>query len=243
MKEEGDLSLMGKLFVETYRLKKQIQVIFLFVVLISFSQSAFGVAAYPYPVEITQPDGTKITIIQKGDEHVKWAQTVDGYSILRNSRGIYEYAMHDVKNDMVPSGIPVRNALDRSVTEIQFLMNTPKNLSYSDSQIGMMKSISAMQKSGNEKAFPTTGSRKLVCILIGFTDVAFTKTKADFDNLFNQVLYTTDGASGSVYDYYKENSYGQLSLNVTVAGPFTAAHNMPIMVAIMPQEMTKTHRH
>jgi M6 family metalloprotease-like protein len=226
LKEEGDLSLMGKLVVETYRLKKQIQVIFLFVVLISFSQSAFGVAAYPYPVEITQPDGTKITIIQKGDEHVKWAQTVDGYSILRNSRGIYEYAMHDVKNDMVPSGIPVRNVLDRSATEIQFLMNTPKNLSYSDSQIGMMKSISAMQLNGNEKAFPTTGSRKLVCILIGFTDLAFTKTKADFDNLFNQVLYTTDGASGSVYDYYKENSYGQLSLNVTVAGPFTAAHNM-----------------
>jgi len=226
LKEKGDLSLMGNLLVETYKLKKQIQVIFLFVVLISFCQSAFGVAAYPYPVEITQTDGTKITIIQKGDEFVKWAQTVDGYSIMRNSNGIYEYAKRDAKNDMVPSGILVRNAIDRSASDIQFLMNIPKNLSYSDNQIGMMKSISNMQKSGSEKTFPTTGSRKLVCILIGFTDLAFTKTKADFDNLFNQVNYTTDGASGSVYDYYKENSYGQLNLNVTVAGPFTAAHNM-----------------
>ena len=226
MKKEGGLSLMGKLFFKTYFLKKQIRVISFFLILISFSHSAFGVAAYPFPVEITQPDGTKITIIQKGDESIKWAQTVDGYSILRNSQGIYEYATHDIKNDMVPSGIPVRDAIDRSAAEIQFLMNTPKNLSYSDSQIGTMKSILAMQKSGTEKVFPTTGSRKLVCILIGFTDKTFTKTKADFDNLFNQVNYSADGASGSVYDFYKENSYGQLNLNVTVAGPFTAAHPM-----------------
>jgi hypothetical protein len=154
LKEEEELSLMGKLLVKTYRRKKQIQVIFLFVVLISSGHSAFGVAAYPNPVEITQPDGTKITINQKGDEFVKWAQTIDGYSILRNSKSIYEYAMHDAKNDMVPSVIPVRNTLDRSATEIQFLMNIPKNLSYSDSQIRMMKSISAMQKSGTEKANP-----------------------------------------------------------------------------------------
>jgi len=226
LKEEGDLSLMEHLLVETYKLKKQIQVIFLFVILIAFSQSAFGVAAYPYPVEITQPDGTKITIIQKGDEFVKWAQTVDGYSIMRNSKGVYEYVMLDAKNDMVPSGILVRNESDRSAADIQFLMNTQKGITYSASQLGMMKSISDMQKSSTEKTFPTTGSRKLVCILIGFTDKAFTKTKADFENLFNQVGYTTDGAIGSVYDYYKENSYGQLNLNVTVAGPFTAAHNM-----------------
>lgn len=67
MKEEGDLSLMGKLLVETDRLKKQIQVIILFIALISFSQSAFGVAAFPYPVEITQfdndNDGTGISRI------------------------------------------------------------------------------------------------------------------------------------------------------------------------------------
>ena len=226
MKEEGGSSLTEHLLVERYRMKKQIQLAFLFLILIAFTHSAFGVSAYPYPVEITQPDGTKITIIQKGDEFVKWAQTVDGYSIMRNSRGIYEYVTLDTKNDMVPSGIPVRNVSNRSASDIQFLMSIKKGLSYSNSQIGIMKSIPAMLKSSTEKTFPTTGSRKLVCILMGFADKPFTKTKTDFENLFNQVGYTADGATGSVYDFYKENSYGQLNLAITVAGPFTAAHNM-----------------
>jgi hypothetical protein len=119
LKEVGIFSFMGHLFINKYKLKKQIQCIFILVILIVFNHTAFGVSAYPYPVEITQPDGTKITIIQRGDESVKWAQTVDGYSILRNSRGIYEYATLDSRNDMVPSGIPVRDALNRSASEIQ----------------------------------------------------------------------------------------------------------------------------
>lgn len=28
----------------------------------------WAVPAYPYPIEITQPDGSNLTIIQKGDE-------------------------------------------------------------------------------------------------------------------------------------------------------------------------------
>jgi hypothetical protein len=70
---------------------KKIKILFLSIVLIAIHHYALGVMAYPYPVEITQPDGTKITIVLKGDEHLKWAETIDGYSILRNSKGIYEY--------------------------------------------------------------------------------------------------------------------------------------------------------
>ena len=80
----------------------------------------------------------------------------------------------------------------------------------------------AIRKAEEEKlsrAFPTTGDRKLICILIGFTDKAFTKTQADFNSLFN-------GATGSVKDYYLENSYNQFNLTVDVAGPYTASQNM-----------------
>jgi M6 family metalloprotease-like protein len=226
LKEEGALLIKKRLHVNKDRLRKQFQVLFLFIFLLVINHTALGVAAYPFPVEITQPDGTKITIIQRGDEFVKWAQTVDGYSIMRNSNKIYEYVKLDANRDMVPSGIAVRNLSERSASDLQFLMNTPKGLTYSTSQMGMMKSISAIQKSGSERTFPTTGARKLICILIGFTDKAFTKTKTDFENLFNQVGYAVDGANGSVSDYYKENSYNQLNLAVTVAGPYMAAHNM-----------------
>ena len=207
-------------------MRKQFLFLFVFQLLIFVNSFSFGIPAYPFPVVIVQPDGTKITIILKGDEHVKWAQTIDGYSILRNSRGIYEYATLDTDNDMIISGIQAKNESERGPSEAEFLNKNRKGLVYSKSQVGLMKSISRIHLKSAQKAFPTSGSRKLVCILIGFTDKAFTKTKADFENLFNQAGYTTDGATGSVYDYYKENSYNQLNLSVTVAGPYVAAHNM-----------------
>ena len=89
-----------------------------------------------------------------------------------------------------------------------------------------MKSIWDIKSTEGQKAFPTTGNRKLICILIGFKDKAFTKTKTDFDNLFNQVGYNAGGATGSVKDFYLENSYNQFNLTVDVAGPYTASQNM-----------------
>ncbi len=207
-------------------MKKAGQLLFLIFLLIAIQKTVFGVRAYPYPVNITQADGTVITIIHKGDEHNKSTQTVDGYSVLRNKNGIYEYARLDSNNDLVLSGVRARNPAERKSSETQFLNKTKKGLSYSRSQANILKSISTTNQANGQKAFPTSGSRKLVCILIGFTDKAFTKTKSDFEDMFNQVGYNADGARGSVNDYYSENSWGQLDLTVTVAGPYTAAHNM-----------------
>lgn len=185
-----------------------------------------AVVAYPYPIEFTQPDGSKITIILKGDEKVRWAQTLDGYSIMFNKQGTYEYAVINNKGDMNPSGVKVHNAVDRSIEETSFLNTIVKNITYSHSQVSMFKSIWDINENKNVNVFPTTGSRKLICILIGFTDKAFTKTQADFNNLFNQIGYTTDAATGSVKDYYAEASYNQFDLTVDVAGPYIASQNM-----------------
>jgi len=200
---------------------------FALAILLSFvANSLFAVIAYPYPVEITQPDGSKLTVILKGDEHVKWAQTIDGYSILRNAKGVYEYAIKNSNGDMIPSGIKVSNIEKRTNAEVQLLQKVEKYLAYSKSQVSMSKRISRIKQADSQRAFPTTGSRKLICILMNFNDRSLIKTKTYFQNLFNQIGYATDGATGSVKDYYKENSYNQLDLTVTVAGPYTAANSM-----------------
>ncbi|MHC1704780.1 MAG: M6 family metalloprotease domain-containing protein [Tenuifilaceae bacterium] len=192
----------------------------------TISFSSIAVKAYPYPVEYTQPDGSTISIILKGDERVKWAKTIDGYSILKNGKGYFEYAIHDSKKDLVPSGVIAKNVKERDINDLLFLSKTEKGLKYSNSQISMLKSISKLNLKGSQKTFPTTGARKLICILIGFTDKPFTKTQNDFNNLFNQIGYNADGATGSVKDYYLENSYNQLNLTITIAGPYIAANNM-----------------
>ena len=187
-------------------------------------EQSLAVTAYPYPVQITQRDGTKLTVILQGDEKVKWAKTLDDYALVFNGQGVYEYAKLDASGDMVPSGVKARDIMERTPAELSLLTKTQKNLIYSPSQVSIMKQVWSNLKSGGpELAFPTTGSRKLICILMGFTDKAFTKTKLEFQNLFNQVGYVVDGATGSVKDFFTEASYNQFNLTVDVAGPFTAS--------------------
>jgi len=101
-----------------------------------------------------------------------------------------------------------------------------KHLIFSQRQI--INSTKSFVKSANQatKYFPTKGNRKLVCILIGFTDKPFTKTKVDFENLFNQTGYNFNSATGSFNQYYLENSYNQLNISTTVVGPYTASNTM-----------------
>jgi M6 family metalloprotease-like protein len=69
------------------------------------------------------------------------------------------------------------------------------------------------------------GEKRALCVLMQYPDMPMVKTKQDFENLLNQAGYSVDGAIGSVRDFYLENSYGQMTLNIAVAGPYMAAHN------------------
>jgi M6 family metalloprotease-like protein len=209
-------------------MKKQLQILVLFVFSAFLLQTVKAAPAFPYPVQVTQPDGSVVTVIMRGDENAKWAQTTDGYTLLYNAKGIFEYAITDKQGDAVPSGIAFSDVNRRTQQEMDLLKSLPKGITFSQSQFDMLRSIQQIknEEAIRQVAFPTTGNRKLVCILMGFKDKPFSKTQTDFNNLFNQVNYSTGGATGSVKDYYLQNSYGQFNLTVTVAGPYTAANNM-----------------
>ncbi|MDT8394294.1 MAG: M6 family metalloprotease domain-containing protein [Bacteroidales bacterium] len=186
-----------------------------------YSANSYAGIAYPYPVKITQTDGTVITVILQGDERIKWAKTTDGYTLLYNDYGVFEYAKLDASGNLVPSGIKAHDLAERAPTEASFLSTVAKNLFYNRTQVSTLLQISNIYPPTDAiTAFPTTGNAKLLCILIGYSDLAFTETQANFNNLFNQVGY---GTYGSVKDYYEENSYGQFHLTVDVAGPYTAS--------------------
>ena len=182
----------------------------------------FAVPAVPWPVEKTQPDGSKITVYIRGDEKVHWMESLDGYTLMYDTEKYIVYAEQDAGRNMVPS--------NRKFTET----STPpgrvmKGLTYSTEQIRVMQQI--WEVTGNippQRAGATTGSRKALCVLMGFKDKPFTKDKNEFQTLFNQVgLYPADNSSkGSVRDFFRENSYGQLDLTVTLAGPYTTDNNL-----------------
>ena len=53
---------------------------------------AVAMPAYPKPITVTQPDGMMVTVCLRGDERLNWAQTTDGYTLLRNEDGYWTFA-------------------------------------------------------------------------------------------------------------------------------------------------------
>lgn len=181
--------------------------------------------ANPEPVQMKQPDGREITVRLKGDENIKWMESLDGYSLMYGKNRYVVYAVSNEKGDMVPSDVVFEEAGLKSTALSTFLMNVKKGLRYSRSQIETFREINDVLKSSS--AVPdlraTTGEARAICALIGFPDKPFAHTVDEFSQLMNQIGYSANGAKGSVRDFYRENSYGQLELTVTVIGPYTAS--------------------
>ena len=77
---------------------------------------AWAVPASPFPSDVIQPDGTKIRVIQKGDESARWTETPEGYTVVKSSgSGYWEYALKEMRSlDLISSGIPVTSGIPPS---------------------------------------------------------------------------------------------------------------------------------
>ena len=80
-----------------------------------------GVPAYPDTIEYRLPDDYVLKIFLRGDEHGHVAKTTDGYYLLMNQEGFYEYASKGPDNALETTGIIARNPEDRSSEEKQLL--------------------------------------------------------------------------------------------------------------------------
>ncbi|MDR0619106.1 MAG: M6 family metalloprotease domain-containing protein [Bacteroidales bacterium] len=222
---------------------KPIRCLLLSIVLIvsnTFTAGIFAVPANPEPAEVTQPDGTKITIRLKGDERIHWMESLDGYTLMYNNKKEIVFAAKDKKGNLMPGKVVYRGQDLQKYTKSQrkTIEKTPLRLRYSERQINTMKQIRKMvdeAESGDDGAAKSTsmqkattptitlvsGEKKVLCILAQFSDKTFTRTAAEFEALMNQVGYTANGNNGSVKDFYRENSYGKMDITVTVVGPVT----------------------
>jgi M6 family metalloprotease-like protein len=226
-----------------------INLLLIFAVLSLFDLRAVADVASPFPIEYKQPDGSIITILLKGDEKVSWAETLDGYTLLSNSKGGWEYATKDKSGNLKISGVLAHKAGKRTSAEIRLLKKLEKNVRFSPVQIDQKKKAwetkyrsSELEGTGSffnpnrkkksdglkgAEVFTPSGAKKLIMILIEYQDVKFSKTQSEFEGLMNTVGYSNNGAHGSVRDYFLETSYGQFDLTTTVAPHiYTASHNM-----------------
>lgn len=194
------------------------------------------------PIEVTQPDGTKLTILLKGDEFLHFAQTTDGYDLKQNKEGFYTYARRDPEGRLLTGDVIARNVGDRSIPEQAFLSTVKTGVTFSNTVLNsaLHRRMNSAQRGGVTlrssleiplgllSDYPRTGTAKSLVILVNFADTAFkvANTGSAFTDMLNLPGYNQNDHVGSVRDYYRYNSGGQFSPDFVVVGPVTVSNPM-----------------
>lgn len=187
--------------------------------------SAYAIPADSTPRQLKLKDGRVLTVSLQGDENLSWAKSVDGYTLLQTNSGEWMFAKMDDEGNMVASSIPATDPVYRTQEERVAIADIAKNLFFSAEQLEMRKQAKG-EPEAKSSTFPLTGSPKLLVVLVDFPDCPFTTTNAYWDTIASHPGATLSGATGSLRDFYYDNSMGQLDLDVTVLGPCRMPQNL-----------------
>ena len=178
--------------------------------------------------KIQQPDGSYVTIRLHGDEWHHYETTDDGYSIVKDSRGYYVYA-HLQDGQLAPSELVAHDAANRTAQELTFLSGIEKHLmpEMSAANSRMKKAVQARQAetlASPNKVIQYDNFKGLV-ILAEFNDKEF--SRADYPTIINDMInkegytgYDNEQLTGSVRDYFSDNSDGKFKPQFDVVGPY-----------------------
>ena len=153
-----------------------------------------AIPAKPGFRKYTQPDGTTLVLEQKGDEWGSWFESASGQKYQMDADGYF----HEIDE------VSAQRMMSR-MSEIRRRANGLRTVEFTDM---------------------THGTRKIPVILVEFSDVKFTidTPNESFAALLNQEGYNgyrNGGATGSVKDFYVDNSHGAFDPVFDVYGPVT----------------------
>jgi len=187
-----------------------------------------AVKAYPYPITVTQPDGTQLTIRLQGDEFYDYKTTEDGFILKANAKGFLTYATQNLLGEIVASEYIARDIDKRTAKDIQFLEKITNTEPVAIPQNARQKVKMQRASASAQNPFPRIGNVKTLVILVNFTDVSYvTPTpQTAFTSFFNDAGYSANKATGSVRDYFMASSYGKFSPNFDVVGPYTLPNTL-----------------
>ncbi len=183
-----------------------------------------AIKAYPFPVEMKQPDGKMITVKLNGDEFHRFYTTEDGYLLRKNARGYFVYSAITTE-EVIARNVSARTA--REITLLESIRETNTNV-IQRQKADMVANPRSKVMNAIQAGFPLTGAPKTLVILVNFSDKTFVvpDTKNAFTNLLNQPGYSANGATGSAKDYFMASSYGQFAPQFDVVGPFDLPKTM-----------------
>ena len=198
---------------------------------------ALAVPADPRPVTVTQPDGSQLTIKNNGDEYYNFVTTADGYTIVKNQAGYFTYAQL-VDGKLAASSTIARDAQQRTATENAMLQTTGKCLT-DRASVSTARKARASRNEVMQKASIDYKKFRGLILLVEFNDCKFRRSDLStfYNNMINQRNYTgftnEDGTpnaygkfTGSVRDYFYDNSLGQFDPQFDVYGPISVPYSV-----------------
>lgn len=165
--------------------------------IISVAIAADAIPARHGTFTYTQPDGTVITLRRMGDEFAHWTLDSSGRIVEMDSDGFYR-----------PSGL------------------TPQMRLAAGKERRVSAEAQRMSVRANSSA--SMGTHHIPVVLVNFSDLSFktSSPQSKFDALLNEEGYSTGGATGSVRDFYVQNSHGLYTPVFDVYGPVTLENDM-----------------
>jgi len=204
---------------------KKIQSFILSLIVITITTALHAIPANPHPITFTQPNNETLTVKIRGDERIHWHESIDGYTLLFNQAGYLCYAQLDVDGNLQPSAFVATDIKNRNIVTQLFLNTINKCLSYSNIQKQLMLKVWEIEDEYETKGGRAViGQYKTLCAFVQFPEKSMVKTMSQFEGLMNQLGYTGNG-TGSVRDFFKETSYDQFDLVVTLCGVYTAPNS------------------
>ena len=202
------------------------------------SIGVWGAKANSIPVQVRQSDGTTITVILRGDEHINWYTTLDGVLLVQAADNSYYVGKVTKDGHLIATQQLAHEAAWRSSAETNLIRKQDKDKFYSYvSKVAELSENSYNNRPltrvtvdsgyGGVPYFPHTGSPKVLVILAEFADTTFTiqNTKQVFTNYlmneghFSETAYAQNRNYKGVRGYFKDCSYGQFTPTFDVVGP------------------------
>lgn len=203
------------------------------------SLTTWAAKAESIPVQVRQADGSVITVILRGDEHINWYTTLDGVLLVQGTDNNYYIGKVEKSGNLIATQQLAHEALTRSQAERNLIAKQDKEKFFAYVNKIAEESENAYNNSpltrgpiidsgyGGVPYFPHTGSPKALVILAEFQDTTFTiqDTKKVFTNYlmnedhFSDTRYGQNQNYKGVRGYFKDCSYGQFTPIFDVVGP------------------------
>ena len=211
----------------------------LIVCLMLCSLTTWAAKAESIPVQVRQADGSVITVILRGDEHINWYTTLDGVLLVQGADNNYYIGKVEKSGNLIATKQLAHEAQTRSQAERNLIAKQDKEKFFAYVNKIAEESENAYDNSpltrgpiidsgyGGVPYFPHTGSPKALVILAEFQDTTFTiqDTKKVFTNYlmneghFSDTRYGQNQNYKGVRGYFKDCSYGQFTPFFDVVGP------------------------